>query len=183
MDPRLQELIDHHEIRQTLARYCHGCDRCDEVEMADAYCADSWDDHGKRKMQGRQFAFESVEEQVETTNLVSHQLGQSFIRVRGDEAGCETYFIATVIYPGKDGTDTLNQLGGRYVDTLRREDGKWLIKKRLCVREWSITHPITVDWLAGAGFIETRRGPKDVSYETLDVTYSGKLSINARPAG
>ena len=31
MDKRLQELLDHHEITQTLKEYCHGCDRGDEA--------------------------------------------------------------------------------------------------------------------------------------------------------
>lgn len=174
MDHRLQELWDHHEIRQLLATYCHGCDRGDEVEMASTYAADSWDDHGPRKMEGRRFSIETVEESLRTTRLVSHQLGQSLIRVNGDEAGSETYFIATLVYPARDGADeTLNQLGGRYVDTLAREDGKWKLKKRLCVREWSYSRPIESDWLAQAGFMETRRGPQDVSWEALGLTHSG----------
>ncbi len=175
MDPRLQELLDHHEIRQLLAMYCHACDRADEVAMAATYCADSWDDHGKRKMGGAQFSWETVEESLRTTTVVSHQLGQSLIRVDGDEGGAETYFIATVVYPKAEGGNILNQLGGRYVDTLRREGGKWLIGKRLCVREWSASHPIEQDWLAGGGFIETRRGAADESWAVLGFAHSGKL--------
>ena len=99
MDPRLQELLDHHEIRQLLATYCHGCDRADEVEMAGTYAADSWDDHGPRKMDGRTFSIATVEESLRTTNLVSHLLGQSLIKVHDDTAGAETYFVATLLYP------------------------------------------------------------------------------------
>ena len=85
MDPRLQTLWDHHEICQLLATYCHGCDRGDEVEMAGTYAADSWDDHGTRRMEGRRFSIETVEEALRTTNLVSHLLGQSLITVNGAE--------------------------------------------------------------------------------------------------
>lgn len=182
MDPRLQELLDHHEIRQLLATYCHGCDRADEVEMAGTYCEDSWDDHGRRKMPGRQFSMETVAESMETTKVVSHMLGQSLIRVSGDEAGAETYFIATVVYPDRGEGDILNQLGGRYVDTLHREDGSWKIKQRLTVRDWSASRPITSDWLAGSGFIETRRGPSDKSYEVLGLCHSGRLWTDSMPA-
>jgi hypothetical protein len=174
LDPRLQEMLDHHEIRQLLAEYCHGCDRGDEVEMAATYAAESWDDHGPRKMEGRRFSIETVEESMRTTKVVSHLLGQSFIKVDGDSAGTETYFIATVIYPGKNGVaDTLNQLGGRYVDTLVREGGVWRIKDRLCIREWSISHAQERDWLAGRGFEQTRRGQDDPSYRALGLTHSG----------
>jgi hypothetical protein len=171
--PRLQELLDHHDIRQLLARYCHGCDRMDEVEMASTYADDSWDDHGPRKMPGKPFAIATIAEALETTTVVSHQLGQSLIRVTGDTAGAETYFIATLMYPPKDGGNTLNQLGGRYIDSLVRQDGQWLIEKRVCVREWSVSQPIFGDWLANAGFAETRRGQADVSYAALGMAHSG----------
>lgn len=181
MDPRLQELLDHHEIRQLLATYCHGCDRADEVEMASVYCAESWDDHGRYKMPGQEYAPICVRESVETTRVVSHMLGQSLIRVDGDEGGAETYFIATVVYPDRGEGDMLNQLGGRYVDSLRRENGAWKVRKRLTVREWSVSRPITSDWLAGAGFIQTRRGPSDASYEALGLTHRGKLWAASMP--
>ena len=146
----------------------------DEVEMAGTYAAQSWDDHGPRKMEGRRFSIETVEESVRTTSVVSHMLGQSFIKVDGDRAGSETYFIATVIYPTKaDRPQTLNQLGGRYVDRLVREAGQWRISDRMCIREWSISHPIERDWLAGRGFEETRRGQADHSYAALGLTHSG----------
>ncbi len=171
--PRLQELLDHHDIRQLLAAYCHGCDRMDEVEMASTYAADSWDDHGPRKIPGKPFSIATVAEALETTTVVSHQLGQSLIRVDGDEAGAETYFIATLMYPPRDGAETLNQLGGRYVDRLVREDGNWRIKSRICVREWSVSQPIAGDWLGQAGFAPTRRGQADVSYAALGMVHSG----------
>lgn len=168
MDARLQELWDHHQIRDLLATYCHGCDRADQGMMGSVYCADSFDDHGRKKCDGKEFARLTIAESVETTTVVSHQLGQSLIRVNGDTAGAETYFIATVLYPGQaGGPETLNQLGGRYVDRLEREGGKWRIKERLCVREWSCSRLIEGDWLATAGFIQTARGPADVSWKTL----------------
>lgn len=173
MDNRLRELLDHHDIRQTLASYCHGCDRMDVVEMAGTYCEESWDDHGPSKMPGRAFSIETVRDFLEGPGRLSHQLGQSLIRVNGQAAGAETYFIATVVYPTEDGGESLNQIGGRYVDTLRRANARWLIEKRICVREWSITQPVAQDWLAHAGFARPERGPSDPSYQALGMTHSG----------
>lgn len=171
MDPRLQELWDHHEIRQLLAEYCHGCDRVDEVHMASVYCDESWDDHGSaNRCDGREFARRMTADMATTGALCSHQLGQSLIRLRGNEAGAETYFVATVQYPGKA---AINQLGGRYVDALERVDGAWRIKKRTCIREWSITQPIEADWLAKAGFVGPANSQVDPSYEVLGMTHSG----------
>ena len=175
MDQRLQTLWDHHEIRELLATYCHGCDRADEVEMASTYCEDSLDDHGTRKLPGKPFSIATVAESLETTDLVSHLLGQSLIRVHGDAAGAETYFIATLLYPpGEEGgAPTIGQLGGRYVDRLVRQDGKWLIENRICVREWSHSHPVAGDWLVNAGFTGMRRDQGDPSYAALGMTHSG----------
>ena len=53
MDSRLQEMLDHYEIRKTLALYCHACDRADEAMMAGVYTGeDSFDDHGHVKAPG-----------------------------------------------------------------------------------------------------------------------------------
>ena len=169
MDPRLQELWDHHQIRQLLATYCHGCDRVDEAEMASVYARESWDDHGANKADGKQFAHLILEQARRTTKVVSHQLGQSLIRVNGEKAAAETYFVATLIAE-RDGAEAMTQLGGRYVDTLIREDGEWRIKERLCVRDWSSTGMIDPGYLAQSGFIEGQRGPTDVSWDRLGLT-------------
>lgn len=166
MDARLQELWDHHEIRQLLATYCHGCDRADEAEMASVYAEQSWDDHGPNKCDGKQFACLILEQARRTTRVISHQLGQSLIRVDGDRAAAETYFVATLI-SDEDQSERMTQLGGRYVDTLIQEAGKWRIGERLCVRDWSSTGLIDPGYLARSGFIEGRRGAADVSWERL----------------
>ena len=95
----------------------------------------------------------------------------SLIKVDGDGAGVETYFIATMKFT--DNPTALFHMGGRYVDRLEREGGRWKVKTRLCIREWSSEIPMPVDWQADAGFIETRRGPSDVSWEALGLTHSG----------
>jgi hypothetical protein len=165
-EARLQEMWDHHEIRQLLATYCHGCDRADTAEMASVYCEQSWDDHGPNKCDGREFAALILEEARRTTRVVSHQLGQSLIRVTGARAGAETYFVATLIADTADG-ERMTQLGGRYVDTLLHEGGSWKVKERLCVRDWSSTTVIDPGHLKAAGFIDGARGSADVSWEKL----------------
>src|SRR3974390_288727 len=94
MDPRIQEMLDHHDIKRTLAEYCHGCDRCDEPHMASVYRQESWDDHGHIKAPGPEFARLMTADILRRTQTLSHLLGQSLIKVDGDEAGAETYFLA-----------------------------------------------------------------------------------------
>ena len=175
MDPRIQEMLDHHEIRQVLARYCRSCDRCDEVGMAAVYAEDSWDNHGHRSGKGKQFARNTVQEMLETTQVVSHLLGQSLIWVNGDEARAETYFQATLLYPPQNDIELVNLIGGRYVDRLVRENGQWVIKDRLTLRDWSITHRVEQNLPAEAGLVEGRQGPLDPSYAALDHEFPGRL--------
>jgi hypothetical protein len=171
MEKRLQEMLDHYEITKLLSEYCHGCDRLDEVQMAGVYAKDSWDDHGPNKCPGPEFAARIMKE-MQAVNMCSHLMGQALIRVNGDEAGAESYFVATVRRPTRDGGEMLNQLGGRYVDTLVREDGRWRIKKRICIRDWSMSQPIAEDWLQGAGFVPGRQSNQDPSFAVLGIKHS-----------
>jgi hypothetical protein len=164
----LQDMLDHYRITKVLAEYCHGCDRLDQDLMAGTYDDDSWDDHGPNKMDGKKFAAYCMTSLGNHSNSCSHQLGQSLIKVDGDTAGAETYFIATLRVP-RDGGEVLNQIAGRYVDKLQRVDGKWKIKHRLCVRDWSITHTVKEDFLANdpIPFIQGGRLGKDVAVKVL----------------
>jgi len=173
MDQRLQEMLDHYEITRTLADYCHGCDRCDEPYMTDVYLEDSWDDHGVFRAPGREFAAAMTKQICTTTNTLSHLLGQSLIKVVGDEAGAETYFLAVARTTREDGVEMCNQLGGRFVDKLQRTNGRWLIKHRCVVRDWSISMPIENDWTADQGLGDGQRSNADPSFAALGLVHAG----------
>ena len=66
-----------------------------------------------------------------------------------------------------------NQLGGRFVDKLRREDGRWLIKHRVVVRDWGISLPIEADWTAKSGLQDGRRSGADPSFAALGIVHRG----------
>ena len=173
MDPRLQEMLDHYEITKTLSVYCHGCDRCDEARMGSVYMQESWDNHGRFKAAGPEFARVMTGEILATTTSLFHLLGQTQIKVEGDEAGAETYFFAVSRDTRTDGTEMCNQLGGRFIDRLKRDDGKWLIKHRRVVRDWAISMPIEFDWTADAGLQDGRRSNAGPSFEALGIVHSG----------
>jgi hypothetical protein len=176
MDPRLQEMLDHYEIRKTLARYCHGCDRCDEPRMASVYVEDSWDDHGHRRAPGPEYARLMAGEVLATTDSMYHLLGQSQIEVNGDAAGAETYFIAVSNTTREDGVSMCNQLGGRFVDELVRQGDGWLIKHRTVMRDWGISLPVEQDWTAHAGLRPGERSQSDPSFATLNLIHGGVRS-------
>jgi hypothetical protein len=172
-------MLDHYEITKTLNEYCHGCDRCDEQRMGSVYLEDSWDDHGVRRATGPQFVLMMIPEILTTTKTLSHMLGQSLIDVRGDEAGAETYFFAVSRSTREDGVEMCNQLGGRFVDTLKRENGRWRIKNRCVVRDWAISLPIEQDWTAESGLKEGARSNADPAFAALGRIHSG-TSVSAK---
>ena len=172
MDARLQEMWDHHEIRKTLAEYCHACDRADAELMASVYTGDdSFDDHGKVKAPGPEYARVMTGIILERTEAVSHILGQSLIRVEGDSAAAETFFFALLRLHGKDGPPRLNQLAGRFVDRLERIDGVWKIKHRACVRDTSITLQVDQDDYATFGFMAGTRDSGDPGAALMGIAH------------
>lgn len=175
IDARLQEMLDHHDIRRVLNEYCQACDRLDFERLSDVYWEDAWEDHGSNKCPAVEFVPIVTAALASTTSMCSHLLGQSIIEVDGDEAGAETYFIATVRDKGADGQERLNEMGGRYVDRLARREGHWRLLKRICVRDWSISFRPEEDWLAGGAHVRGTRSFTDPVYAALGRRHSGEV--------
>jgi hypothetical protein len=168
MDPRLQEMLDHYEITKTLNEYNHSCDRCDVVGVDSVYLRDSWDDHGIFQATGPDFAKAIVPSVMKTSESMWHLLGQTMISVTGDEAGAESYFLAGARVIEEDGTTVINQLGGRFVDTLVRTEDGWKIKNRVVLRDWTISLPLDKDWVTATSLKPGQRSNADHSYAVLN---------------
>jgi hypothetical protein len=181
MDERLQEMLDHYEITKTLKQYCNACDRCDEPRVADVYAEDSWDDHGHMKGPGPDFAKACTKSILTTTDCMYHLIGQTMINVTGDKAGAETYFFA-VSRVQEDGVTLVRQLGGRFVDKLVRQDGRWLIKHRAVVRDWTIALPLEHDWVSATALMPAQRSNADPSFDALGIVHSGIPARAPEPA-
>ncbi|SHL07504.1 SnoaL-like domain-containing protein [Pseudonocardia thermophila] len=184
MDADVQEMLDHHRIRQTLQDYCFACDRADELAMAQLYVEDSWDDHGVVRAPGREYAEVMTARLLQNSRSISHHLGQSTIRVDGDTAGAETYYIAVMVTVDDDGREICNQMGGRFIDRLVRTDGRWLIKHRRIVRDWGISLPVEHDWTLVAGLPDGARSGDDPAFEVLGRRHNGfRPDFAGRAAG
>lgn len=172
MEARLRDMLDHHEIRQVLAEYCHACDRADEAMMAACYTgANSFDDHGLVRAPGPDYARQMTAIMLERSEAVWHVLGQSLIAVDGDTAGAETFFLGFMRVRGQDGEPRLNQLAGRFVDRLERVEGKWKIRQRTCVRDTSITLRVEEDMQASYGLAAGTRDASDPGAALLHLAH------------
>jgi hypothetical protein len=169
----LQEMIDHFAIRKVLATYAHGSDRGDGARMASVYAETSWDDHGAYKGPGQPFAKRTMDALAARGSKCTHLLGQSQIKVAGDEAGVETYFLTGIAIKDGEGKDALTLLSGRFVDSFVREKGEWRVRHRICVRDWSITLDASRDGLRNKEFVLGLLSGEDPSYPALGLEHSG----------
>jgi SnoaL-like domain len=175
-EQRIQEMLDHHDIRTLLSTYCHACDRGDGAMMSGVYAPVSWDDHGLYKGSGQGFTRSVMQRFADDEARCVHLLGQALIRVSGDQAGAESYFLATILDRDSKGAEQVTLLGGRYVDSLERLENGWKIKSRVVIRDWSRRLDGKTDPLANDNFAEGRLSGDDLSYSALSLEHSGLRS-------
>lgn len=164
----LEELADHHEIRQTLYRYCRGIDRRDYELVRSCYHPDATDDHGPYSGDLDGF-IEYIKAELPRFEQTMHSISNILIEIEGAMARTEAY---TVAYHRLRPSSTKPQrdfvAGLRYVDTFENRAGNWAIADRVCVFSWGRMDPVhemKVDF--GAGYTMAAPYPDDAVYRPL----------------
>ena len=156
----LQQLLDRAEITDVVKRLARGTDRLDEALMASCYHPDGFDDHNSFRGSGADFA-RWVCEVLPYFDATHHMIGDPYIRLDGDVAQVDTYCQAHHVRQGSDMV-----LGLRYVDRFERRSGQWLIARRVCAFDWTLTvafDPAT-GFQFGPDFTVGRRDRTDITY-------------------
>lgn len=150
----MTELADRLAISETLALYCRGIDRCDAAQLAAAFTPDAMIDYGDG---ARPIAevIPALMAGLGTMRLTQHNISNTVMRISGDGARAETNCVALHIIPTPDGEIEV-VVGGRYLDTLAKTGGRWLIAERLYVMDWNRSAPATMA-LEGGLFDGLRR--------------------------
>lgn len=152
------ELADRLAIAETLALYCRGIDRCDADQLAAAFTPDAMIDYGD----GAQPIAEVIPGLMAglgAMRLTQHNIGNTVMRIHGDTAKAETNCVALHIIPAPEGEIEL-VVGGRYLDRLRKREGRWRIAERLYVMDWNRTSPATMQLEGGLLGGLRRRGAR-----------------------
>jgi hypothetical protein len=154
----ITELADRLAIAETLALYCRGIDRCDPEQLAAAFTPDALIDYGDG---ARPIAevIPGLMASLGSMRLTQHNISNTVMRITGDTARAETNCVALHISPVPDGEVELT-VGGRYLDTLHRREGRWLIADRLYVMDWNRTQPATMALEGGLFDGLQRRGSR-----------------------
>lgn len=133
VQPGLQALLDREAIRDCLARYCRGIDRCDEAALRSAYWDDATDCHGAWNGSARGFIDQALAKLRQGGRRV-HQITQMLIELQGATAAVESNFFALQSTAAQPGRETF--LCGRYVDRFERRGGEWRVAARTVVYDW-----------------------------------------------
>ena len=158
MDPLLQEMLDEHELRKLVHRYCRAADRGDIAQLRSLYHQDAEDSHGAfstgsvddflGKMAAARPYIRSMQHNITTVNFA----------ISADIAEGEIYTFATHTFIAGD-HDVDVVIGGRYLDRYEKRSGTWKFTERKIVTDWSyvndpstvnLSHPITRDTPRGA---------------------------------
>jgi hypothetical protein len=131
----MTELADRLAIAETLALYCRGIDRCDAEQLAAVFTPDALIDYGDG---ARPIAevIPGLMAGLGAMRLTQHNISNTVMRITGDSAKAETNCVALHLIPAPEGEVEL-VVGGRYLDTLVKRDGRWRIAERLYVMDWN----------------------------------------------
>jgi ketosteroid isomerase-like protein len=127
----LGETLAH--MQQVVTSFCRGVDRHDADILASCYTPDATENHGIYAGSAAGFV-DWVVGFLAQAGFMQHAVSNlHLLGMSGDTATTETYYH--VRCAGLDGE--LAHVFGRYLDTWRRHDGRWLIADRLCILDWS----------------------------------------------
>ncbi len=154
----ITEVADRLAIAETLALYCRGIDRCDAEQLAAAFTPNAMIDYGDG---ARPIAevIPGLMAGLSAMRVTQHNISNTVMRIAGDTARAETNCVALHIMSTPDG-EIEGVVGGRYLDTLEKREGRWRIAERLYVMDWNSTAPATMQLSGGMFDGLQRRGAR-----------------------
>src|SRR5246127_5553834 len=142
------EVADRLAIRELVDAYAYCADRRDVAGQMALFTedtelvvfADSRNPDPTQRLRGRA-ALAPVFDELNTYRTTMHFNGQSTTRVDGARASGVTYCLVHELKV--DGTaHTLMIVALRYLDSFVKKDGKWFIRQRQVLVDWTETRPL-----------------------------------------
>jgi hypothetical protein len=184
-DSALQRLVDQSAIRDVLARYARGVDRCDWDLIRAAFHTEATDDHGPNRG-GVESLIDWVSRRHVLIGQSMHFLGNILIEFAdNDRALVETYYAAyqrlgpeatesrTMLLGESAGDETMDvTVLGRYIDRFERRNGEWRIARRTNVFE-AIRSNIVADPSQNPDYNWAQRDRTDKLYSMHQDVFGG----------
>lgn len=176
-DADIRQLIDRQAITDVLYRRARAGDRRDLELALSCYHEGATETHENFDGTAADFLREHSLVSPGSTAPVSqlwHFISNILIDLDGDAAKVESYHIAVVDMRPADSDPSRSFIGGRYLDTFARRDGRWAITHRAVVFDWSRVEPIGEAYWDLMGHDQSKLlfgtfGADDPLYSTLAV--------------
>ncbi|WP_370246642.1 nuclear transport factor 2 family protein [Nocardioides sp.] len=144
-DPRLQHLLDKHEIHELVLLYCRGVDRQDPELLRSLYTPDATDHHGPVYQGDAEGYVRFLEDSFPVITIGAHYVTNHLVELDLDDpdrAQGEVYALGYHHLPAHDGHHVDSLVGVRYLDHYRRHRGAWRFASRDVVfdldRSWTL---------------------------------------------
>jgi hypothetical protein len=133
----IDEVIARLEIQDVLWRYARGVDRSDLAAIVSAYHPDATDEHPQMSGPARDVVSDFVGRDELMSMVGQHHITNLRIELDdADHARVESYFLA--FHPHEGGRPVrMGIAAGRYLDDFERRDGRWRIRVRRIVMDWT----------------------------------------------
>jgi len=153
----LQELLDRQALAELVACYSRAVDRRDFALLRSLYHPEAIHDHGGL-FRGERDAFVAWLETAMHGVATQHVVGNMLFAIEGDRAEGEVYTINFHLIGGSGGREYI--ASGRYLDTYRRDEGRWRFASRHRVLDWAREGPVSASDTA-ASISRGTPGPED----------------------
>jgi hypothetical protein len=155
-------LQDRLAILDCISRHSRGQDRHDAELMISVYQQNGIDEHGPTLKLGPEYGEWANQTHASAFADHLHNITTHTCEIDGDEAHCESYFIASLVARDRQ---SVNLIGGRYLDRLERRDCEWRIAVRRCTIEWGlVSDGSLLNSGAFQGFVKGSWDNSDLSY-------------------
>lgn len=163
METRLEDYMAKQEIRDVLVHRARAADRFDPDLMKAFHAPGGTGHHGPFSGDARTFIDLIVAMQKTGHKCFTklHVVNNMLIEVNGDEAFAESYHIAHEKYELDDGP-TDYKIAGRYLDTFKKIDERWMISHRDVIYDWSRVSASTQNFWDFVGHKEHLQGSRDM---------------------
>jgi hypothetical protein len=157
----LDTLLAKEAIRELVLLYSRGVDRKDIDLLKTLYAKDATDDHGAHFKGSADAYIDFLARSLPALLAGGHFVCNHLISVNDATAEGEVYALAYHVFPDGKGGTVQDVAGVRYIDSYRKEDGRWLFADRVVRFDFRDVKPVTVP--AGPAPIPT----DDPSYTNL----------------
>jgi hypothetical protein len=164
-ESRLALMLARDELRQLVSAYCRAVDRADYDTLRSLYHPEATDSHGSLSTGGvEQFIAQLVAAEP-YVRVSQHNITTTNFTFDGDTARGEIYCLVFHTFAGPE-QDIDVIIGGRYLDTYTKHDGRWKFSQRTIVADWAYQNDpsrVNFEHPSTRGSLRGKRGQADPS--------------------